>query len=511
MLAAVVAIALAVLPLYYLVVRALDRGTSTAWDVLARPSTAELARRSVELALIVTVACVVLGVGLAWLVSSTDLPGRRVWRVVLALPLALPSYVAAWGWIGWRPEIAGRSGAALVLTTISYPYVYLPTLAALRRVDPGLADVARTLGRSRTATFRLVTLPQIRPAVVGGGLLVGLYVLSDFGAVATMRYPVLTHAIYRSYRTLFDRTPAAVLGCVLALLAIAVVALTAFVGRRRIARVGGGAPRPQPVHALGAWRWPALVIPAGVLAVALGVPARGVHLWIRQGGWSPEWDEMGPAALNSLQVGALGAAAVVALALPVALLAVRHPGPLPRVAEAAAYAGHALPGVVVGLAMVFVGIRAAPSLYQRLPLLVVAYAVLFLSLALGSLTASVAQVPPRLEEVARTLGRGPVRAWLAVTGRLVLPGVGAAATLVFLTVMKELPATLFLRPTGFDTLATRLWDHTGSFQRSRAAPYAIVIVVLAALPAALLAALGDERPPGGRSSRWRRRPRPGTR
>ncbi len=492
---------MAALPLVYLGVRSGEQGWSAAVDVLRRPATAELTWRSIELAGVVTLGCVVLGVGLAWMVASTDVAGRRFWQVALALPLALPSYVAAWGWIGWRPELAGRNGAAIVLITISYPYVYLPTLAALRRCDPALGDVSRTLGRGRLSTFVRVTLPQVRLAVVGGALLVGLYVLSDFGAVATMRYRVLTHAIFRAYRASFDRTTAAVLGCILAALAIAVVAVAALLERRSpTARTIAGPVRPQPVLRLGRLRWPAALVPLSVLGLSLGVPARGLQFWAAQGDWTPDLDELVPAVLNSLQVGAIGAAAVVALGLPVAFLVVRHPGRVSGLASASAYAGHALPGVVVGLAVVFFGIRAAPGLYQRIPLLVLAYVVLFLSLALGVLASAVAQVPPALEEVSRTLGRGPVATWWAVTSRLIAPGVGVAATLVFLTIMKELPATLFLRPTEFDTVATRLWDHTSSFSRSRAVPYAVAIVLLAALPAALLGTVGDRASRRGTAS-----------
>lgn len=462
--------------------------------MLRRSTTLQLTWRSLELAAVVTAACLVLGVGLAWLVSRTDIAGRAVWQTALALPLALPSYVAAWSWIGWWPDVAGRGGAIVVLVSISYPYVYLPALAALRRCDPAIDDVAHTLGRRGLPLFLRVTLPQIRTSVIGGGLLVGLYVLSDFGAVATMRYPVLTHAIYRSYRASFDRTPAAVMGCILALLAIAIVVAEARVNRRRdAAKVGSGALRPQPVVRLGRARWVAPIVPIAVLSVSLGIPSWGLRIWMSQGDASPEWGRFLSAAANTLQVGAIGAVAVVALAFPVAILSVRYRGWTARVARVAAYAGHALPGVVVGLSLVFFGVRYARPIYQEMPLLVMAYVVLFLSLALGSLQGALSQIPPGLEDVARTLGNGPLRAWAKVTARLAAPGAGAAATLVFLTIMKELPATLFLRPTGFDTLATQLWSHTSSFTKSAAAPYAIAIVLLAALPTALLAALGDRR------------------
>lgn len=483
------------LPLVYLGIRSTENGWDEVGDTLWRERTLTLASRSLALAAIVTAASLVLGVGFAWLVTRTDVPGARVIQVLLGLPLALPSYVAAFGWIGLWPDLAGRTGAAIVLTTISYPYVYLPVMAALRRCDPALEDVARSVGAGPFTTFLRVTMPQIRTAATGGGLLVALYVLSDFGAVATMRYEVLTNVIYTSYRGSFDRTPAAVLGCVLAAMAIAVVGLERLTNRRghRVARVGSGSPRRQPTQHLGAARWPLLALPTAWLLVAIGVPADGLRRWFAQGTSRPDGGRFLEAAANTLQVGALGALAVIVVVFPLALLSVRNPGRLSRLAVTAVYAGHALPGVVVGLSLVFFGIGYATPIYQELPLLVLAYVVIFLSLALGSVQNAIEQIPPALDGVARSLGRTSVGAWWSITARLASPGIGAAATLVFLTIMKELPATLFLRPTGFDTLATQLWSHSSSFSKAAAAPYAAAIVVLAAIPTALLSSLGTTR------------------
>jgi iron(III) transport system permease protein len=440
--------------------------------------------RSLALAGTVTVTSIVLGVTLAWLVVRTRLPGRRFWGVALALPLAVPSYVAAFAWLSLFPGFGGFSGSALVLSLCCYPYVYLPVVAALERIDPALEEVARSLGRGPAGTFVGVTLRHVRPAALAGGLLVGLYVLSDFGAVAILRYDVFTRVIYTSYRSSFDRTPAAILGCVLVALTVLIVwAESRARGRASYARVGGGAARERTRTALGAWTLPALAWCAAVGGLALGVPFATMAYWLGSGesaGLDPA--ALATAAVSTLTVAALGALFTTALAVPVGVVAARYRGRPSRLLEQASYAGHALPGIVVALSLVFLSVRYAYPLYQRTPILVLAYAVLFLPAAVGAVRASVAQSSPVLEELARSLGRSPLGVLRAVTLPLAGPGVAAGAALVFLTCMKELPATLLLRPTGMETLATELWSQTEIGAYGAAAPYAAALVLLAALP-----------------------------
>jgi iron(III) transport system permease protein len=484
---AVPAAVVALVPLVYLVVRALDSGFPAFLAVLTRPRTAELLARSAGLAAAVTAACVVVGVLAAWLVVRTDLPGRRAAAVLLALPLAVPSYVAGFTWISEAPATAGFWGAFGVLASVSYPYVMLPVAAALRAADGGLEEVARSLGYGRARVFAGVTLRQVWPAATAGGLLVALYVLSDFGAVSLMRYDTFTLGIYTSYRGTFYRTPAAVLGCVLVALA-AVVTWGEARARGRVARrVGRGVGRAPAIVRLGRTRpfWAAGTL--AVLAVSLGVPAYSLTHWMVVGSsLGVDLPDLAAAAAVTLQVAGLGAVVTTLLAVPVGVLAARHRGWGTAALENAAYAGHALPGITVGLALVFLGARLLPGLYQQVPLLVAGYAVLFLPLAVGAVRTAVAAVPPELEEVSRSLGRGRAATTAAVTLPLAAPGLAAGAALVFLTIAKELPITLMLRPTGVDTLAVRLWSHTGAGQFAAAAPYAIALVILAAVPALVL-------------------------
>ncbi|TRW46118.1 ABC transporter permease [Georgenia yuyongxinii] len=484
----IVAAAVALLPIGYLFVRAGEAGAAEVWEILWRDRTLWLVLRSLGLAAAVTSACVVIGVTLAWLTTRTDLPGRRVWGVVAALPLAVPSFVAAYAWISVVPSLAGFWGTFLVLTACSYPYVYLPVAAALRRVDPALEEVSRSLGRSALRTYLTVTARQVRPAAAAGALLVALYALSDFGTPSLMRYDVFTRVIHTSYRASFDRTPAAVLSLVLVVLTIAItVAEARSRGRAGAARVGGGAARVPPTAPLGRARPLALVGTTAVAAVSLGYPAVVLTYWMARGNSAGlEWERLLPAGASTLWVALLGALAATALAVPVGVLAARHHGRAVRTIEHTTYAGHALPGIVVALALVFFGVRWAEPIYQRTPLLVLAYAVLFMPAAIGSVRAAVAQSPPRLEEVARSLGHAPGAVLRRVTLPLAGPGIAAGFALVTLTVMKELPATLLLRPTGMDTLATRLWTETGVGAYAAAAPYAVALVLLAAVPTFLL-------------------------
>ncbi len=485
---AVVAAAVALLPLVYLAVRATEGGLGAALDVLLRERTARLVLRSLGLAAAVTAACLVVGVGLAWLTARTDLPGRRTFGVLAALPLAMPSYVAAYAWISAVPGIAGFWGTFLVLTACTYPYVYLPVVAALRRADPSLEEVSRSLGRGAGATFRSVTVPQLRPAAAAGALLVSLYVLSDFGAPSLLRYDVLTRVIHASYRSSFDRTPAAVLAIVLVVLTVAItVGESRSRGRASQARIGSGVARRPPTVALGAMAPLAVAACVGVAGIALAFPVATLGYWLARGSSAAlDLGRLVEAARSTVGVSLLGALVTTALAVPVGILAARYRSRPTRLLEHASYAGHALPGVVVALSLVFLGVRFARPIYQEIPLLVLGYAVLFLPAAVGAVRASVAQSPPRLEEISRSLGLGPAAVLRRVTIPLAGPGIATGAALVLLTAMKELPATLLLRPTGMDTLATRLWTETGSGAYAAAAPYAAALVLLAAVPTFLL-------------------------
>lgn len=490
--AGVVALA-AVIPLVYLVVRAAEGGFD-ALGPLFRARTLELILSTLTLGLGVIVGAVGLGVPLAWLTMRTDLPLRRAWSILAIAPLAIPSYLLAFAFVGafaprgWvatvlepvggmvPPSSYGLGGAVLVLSLVTMPYVVISTRAALARLDPAIEEAARSLGRGPWEAARTAIVPVILPAVGAGALLACLYAISDFGAVSILRYDTLATAIYSQYRFSFDRSGAAVLALLLLVLALVLVWAEGRVRRRAALATPHGRKRMPETVRLGAWRWPAIVFCAAVAGLSLGIPVVTIALWLGDGLRRGLEMEIGLGALRDSLVLAGGAALLaVVLAVPLARLVTHFPGRPSTLTERLLYAVYAIPGISLALAIVFFTLNAAPLLYQTLFALVLAVTLRFLVQSVGALRGPMLQVSPRTVEAARSLGEGSVGVLRSITLPLLRPGLVAGATLVLLSALKELPLTLLLAPPGFSTLATELWD------AAREAFYA-----QAAIPAALL-------------------------
>jgi len=494
------------LPALYLVAAVLD-DASAALDAILTSRTVGLITRSLGLAAAVTAAAVAIAVPLAWLTVRSDLPGRRVWATLATLPLVIPSYIGAYlfvsalgprgalaGLLGVQlPSIYGFAGAFAVLTLFTYPLVLIPLRSALRRMDPSLEEAARVMGRGQREVFRSVVLPQLAPAIGAGSVLVALYTLSDFGAVSIMRFNSFTRDIYIAYQSGFGRTEAAALGLVLVIVMLVLFAVYARVrAARALHRSTPGTPRPLEPVRLGRWRWPALAFCATVVGVALVLPVGVLGYWAtKQISSGLQFGALVTNMSHSLLAAACAALAAGLAAIVVALLAVRYPSYVTRIVERAGYAGYALPGIVVALALVFFTTRVALPLYQTLGVLVFALAIHYLPLAVSPISSSLLQVPPRLEEAARGLGRSPMAVFRTITTPLVTSGVLGGAALVFLHALKELPATLLLAPIGFDTLATDVWRQTSfGFFEASAIP-ALLLLLIAAPPLYLLNAKGS--------------------
>lgn len=490
------------LPLAYLVIRSVQGG-SAPWESFLRMRTLETLIATSLLAIAVTVAAVAIALPLAWLFARTDIPRRRAWLVLTMLPLAIPSYVAGFAAIAGLgpqgfvqqavetvlgienlPGLTGFPGAFFTLTVISFPYVLITTTVALNRIDPSIEEAARSLGAGPLRTFFTIMVPQLRPALTAGALLVALYTLSDFGAVSLMRFNSFTQVIYTQYQASFDRSLAALLSLLLVLLTVAVLVLERRTrGSARFYRAAAGAPRRRRIIALGRWKWPALAYCGAVVFLALLIPLGTLVYWsVRGAGVETGHLDTWRAAGNSALASGLAGLAAVAAALPVAAFAARYRQKLSSLLEGIVYSGYALPGVVLALSLVFFAANYAPIVYQSLFLLVFAYVVRFLPEAFGAIRASFLQVSPRLEESARAVGRGRLSVVRTITFPLIRPGILAGGALVFLTAMKELPATLLLGPTGFRTLATQIWSATDEGFFAAAGPAALLLVALASLP-----------------------------
>ncbi len=473
---------LALVPLVFVVVYTVMIGFDEAWDLLVRPRIGELLYNTARLTIGAIVLSSIVGTAAAWLVERSSLPARRLWHVLLAAPLAVPAFVNSFGWVSLTPKVEGFAGALLIVTLSYYPLVYLPVAAMLRGLDPALEETAQSLGVSTWATFFRVVLPQLRPALLGGGLLVGIHLLAEFGALQMLRFPTFTTAIYDQYRSSFNGPAANMIAGVLVLCCLLLLlAELRLRGHHRYSRLGSGAARPATRRRLGRWTAPALAALAGLVALALGVPLGSLVHWLLVGSSTAfPVGSLASAAATSLALATAAAALTTALAVPVAWLAVRHRGTVSTTLERSTYFGNALPGIVVALALVTVSIRYVQPLYQTTLLLLTAYAIMFLPRAIVSVRAAFAQAPPLLDDVAHSLGSYSLSTLRRVTLPIIAPGLGAGAALVFLAVVTELTATLLLAPIGTSTLATEFWSNSYNVQYGAAAPYAALMVLISA-------------------------------
>ena len=494
MVPAVLVAALSFVPIAVICVRAGQAGLSHAIGVLARPLVGRLLLNTVLLVAAATIVSAALGTGCAWFLERTRVPGSHMWSVLVAVPLAIPAFVTSYAWVSISPGLQDFAGALLVVTFSYYPLVYLPVAAALRNLDPALEETARSLGCSPWRCFTRVALPHLRPALYGGMLLVALNVLVEFGAFALLRYRTFTTEIYAEYRTGFAGPEAALLAFVLLAFCLIFLLTEARVrGTVKYARLGSGSRRVATRHDLG---WAKLAVLFGFVALAavsVGVPLGTIMVWLMQhaaAATSPV--QVSPwllvkTTIASLSFGVAAAVVTVPLALPLGILASRYAGRRVALLERVAYLPQGVPGIVIGLALVTLTVHFIRPLYQSATLLVLAYAILFLPLALVGVRASLTHVQPALEDAGRSLGlSGPAMA-LRVILPLAGPGLAAAAALVFISSLTELTTTLLLAPIGTQTLAMEVWSDTSTLAFAAAAPYAAILMALSLASTWLLA------------------------
>lgn len=485
LLAGVVALAFVALPIFYLFRLAQRSDVETLTLLLFRPKTVEIIFTTISLATLVSLFATVLGLTLGWTLHNVKLPRSNLFRALVMIPIAIPSYIYAYCWLSLEALPRGYFSALIVLTLATTPYIILATFSAFSRIDLAQLEVAQTLGDNPVQLFTRVIFPQIRNTILAGSLLVALYVLSDFGAVSLLGVDTLTRTIQNTYQGSYDRSSAAVLALILLVLSALVIfrenlwrnesyhAKTSASITKAGKKYTGKRVRILASTLIVAYILVALLLPMSLLIQRFITRERALDL-----------SNLFNVTSSTIVVSAVGAVLAIAIAIPLALLSLTR-SRLGKFAEWGVLLVHALPGIVMGLALVSFGAQFS-FIYQTLILLAIAYSILFLARSVGFISSSISRVPKNLEEISSTLGKNRRATFFRVTLPLALPGILSGALLVFLSAMKELPATLMLRPTGFETLATEIWSSANIFRFSEAAPYALLLVIFSAIPAFLI-------------------------
>lgn len=499
--AVVVAVAMLV-PLVYLFARALQADRAQLMTLVFSSRNLELLINTLLLTGGVLALGTFLSLPLAWLVTRTTLPWRRMVTVLAVVPLAIPGYVMAYALmgIGGRygvaarlfdlqiPNIQGYWGAVIALALYTYPYLFLNLRSALLGLDSSLEESARSLGYSNLQILAKVIFPHLLPGLLAGYLVVGLYVMGDFGAIALMRYEAFSFAIYNQYAGAFDRVYAAWLSIMLLALALSFVMMEMFVvRRRRLASVGSGSIRPVKPGVLKKSLPLAMLYLFIVLGSSVLMPVLMLTYWLVLAPPDVSVFLQVPWTFISSASAALPAALLaVLLAFPLCYLAARYPSPLVFWMERSAYIGYALPPLTLALAMVFFALQTAFFLYQTVVLLIIAWTIATLVLAMGPIRSAILQARPNLEEASWSLGYGPIATFFHVLLPRLQRGIIAGIVLVFLFCMKELPITLLLSPTGFNTLAVSVFTRTVEGMMAEAAPFAAAIVLFSGISVGMI-------------------------
>ena len=522
---AAAAIALLVVGPILGVVASVFQESAGAWRHMVETVLPVYVRNTLILGAFVALGAGAVGVGSAWLVTMCRFPGRAVFEWALALPLAFPAYVIAYAYTAlldhpgpvqtglravfgwgprdyWFPEVRSVEGAALMFVLVLYPYVYLLARAAFLQQSGAALDVARTLGLGPAGAFFRVALPMARPAIGAGVALALMETLADFGTVAHFGVQTFATGVYRAWFSMGDRVAAAQLSACLLVFVLALVALER--SQRRAARYHQSG-RPQELHAypLTGWRATAAVaLCAAPLTLGFIAPIAMLLEMSLRGGHSL----FGPRYLgfiaNSLTLATVAAGLTVLAAVLLAYAERLTPGPLTRAANRIAAMGYAVPGGVIAVGLLIplaavdnaiagwaresFGVRIGLILTGSIAALVFAYMVRFMAVALQTVEAGFARITPTMDYAARALGEGATGALLRVHLPIMRGALLTAALIVFVDVMKELPATLILRPFNFDTLAVQTYRLAADERLVQASTPALVIVAVGLLPVVLL-------------------------
>ncbi len=489
------------LPVLYLFLRAYEPDIHIP-SFIFQENTLKILLNTLLLALAVTFSATMIALPLAWLTVKTDLPWRRFWTVLTMLPLSIPSLIGGFTFISALgqggivhsflqnifhlqkfPNIYGFTGAWLVLSLLCYPYILLSVRGTLQKMGHSQEEAALILGKSRWQVFKKITLPRLRPSISAGALLVTLYTFSDFAAVSLLQFNTFTRAIYLEYQGSFNRSYAAILSLLLVFITTIIISLEIWTRKKaRYFNTGSCSERVADTIPLGKWKVPAFLFCSIIVLFSVVLPFSVCSYWIIRGLLQGEpliirWK----AVLNSFFVSLYTALLIIPITIPTAFFTSRYQTMSSKLIEKTSYITFALPGIVIALSLVFFGANYLPHFYQTLPLLIFAYIILFFPQMLGCLRSSLLHVNPHIEQSAFTLGCSRQKVLFRLTLPLIKPGIVAGSALVFLTAMKELPATLLLAPIGFRTLTTEIWNATTEAFYVRAAFPSLLLMILSSL------------------------------
>ncbi len=500
---AIVVMLLCIVPPVYLLFQ-LSLSPSRFLEYVTTDSTGPVVWRTLWMVFGVTTTSFFIALPIAWLLERSDLPWRNLFGVLVTLPLAIPSYIgsfvllSAFGQRGLIQQllepigvenmvrISGCSGSVIVLSLLTYPYLLIPLRPAIGALDPRMSEVSKTVGYGPVRTFYKVTLPLLRPALAAGALLIALYALSDFGAVSLLNCRSLTVSLFSHYESAFDRTGAASVAILLSTFALIFVLLDLRTRRNR----DYNSARPVVSDSgttLGKWRWIAVVLLSAFLFVVLVVPIGVLIYWFsREVNYLESLTSILVPAMNSILVSTVAGVVTCLVATPVAILSVQYGRQwLSRITEVVSYTGYALPGLVIALSLVFVA-KNVTFLYQTFFVLITGYVLLFLPQATGAIRVSMGQMQQSIQGAARGLGAGDLRVMSSITFPLIRRGAIAGFVLVFITTIKELPATLILSPLGYQSLSVSVWSASSEAFFARAALPGLLLVLFSLVPLMVL-------------------------
>ena len=512
-------VALAVATPVVLVCASLARPSVDVWRHLWATQLPELIANTLALIAGVGVGVAVLGTGLAWLVTMYRFPGRDAFEWLLILPLAMPTYVIgfvflavfdytgpvqralramAGGPVRWFPDVASYGGLVIVMTLVLYPYVYMLARAAFLEQSASMLEAARALGVSRRRVVWRVVLPLARPAIVAGVSLALMEALADFGTVAVFNYATFTVAVYRVWFGLFDRHAATELASLLVVFTLALyLAERALRGRARFDPRGHGGRQVSRVGLTGGRAWAATGVATLVVGLGFGLPVLRLATWVPLAAAA---DSRYPRFLgDTVVLAAVAGMVTVGAALVVAYGVRQSRHPIVAVLARVAGMGYALPGsvIAVGVLALLAGLDrwlGGLVLIGSLGGLVFAYLVRFLAVGYQAVEAGLTRITPSMDMAARSLGVAPWGVLRRIHVPLLRRGLLTATLLVFVDVMKEMPATLLLRPLGYDTLAVRVWQFTSESLWEAAALPALTIVAAGIAPVLVLVRSSGRRP-----------------